>query len=87
METRRLGKASDLGTPGAGALVISKDGEKLRSNAIWFYQDPCLPCLLGPPYPISQPGIIVRYGITQQNNYLVFIILVPTNKHPTTVLM
>lgn len=72
VETARLGKPSDFGPLGAGALVASTDGEKLTSNA-WYYWDSCLPCVWGFLHPVSNPGIIVPPGITQQNNYLEFV--------------
>lgn len=72
VETARLGKASDFGPLGAGALVVSTDGEKLTSNA-WYYRDSCLPCGWGFLHPVSNPGIIMSPGITQQNNYLEFV--------------
>ena len=54
-------------------LWVFRDGERLGRDAAWYYEDPCLPFMVGLPYPISKPGIILSQGITQQNNYLEFV--------------
>lgn len=73
VETTKTWEGLRLGLLGLVVLLhISKDRERLRSNASWCYQDPYLPGMLGLPHLVSKLGITVSRGIMQQNNYLEF---------------